>query len=151
GRLPEEAVRAATERLRGLPEGDRICHGDFHPDNVLMTSRGPMIIDWGPATAGHPAADVAWTILLFRYAGVPPGTPRGIRALLAALRRLMLRTYLRTYARCGGLSRKEIQPWLLPVAILRLGDGIVEERDALQALIGRELRRGRASAAVSLR
>lgn len=143
GTISEEALEMATGRLRTFPEGDRLCHGDFHPDNVLLTARGPVIIDWGPATQGHPAADVAWTILLFRYAGVPPGTPRGIRLLLAGVRRLMLRTYLRTYGRAAGLSRREIEPWLLPVAILRLADGISEERAALRALISRELRTGR--------
>jgi Ser/Thr protein kinase RdoA (MazF antagonist) len=35
----------ALERLNQLPDGDALCHGDYHPDNVLMTRNGPIIID----------------------------------------------------------------------------------------------------------
>lgn len=49
---------------------------DFHPDNVLLAARGPVIIDWPDATRGQPLADVARTSLLLRLGGLPPGWPR---------------------------------------------------------------------------
>ena len=69
------------DRLAGLPAGDAICHGDYHPDNVLVTPRGLVVIDWLTASAGNPVADLARTTLLFRIAqaaallsgGVSPG------------------------------------------------------------------------------
>ena len=53
----EEDLRGpALERLDSLPDGDFICHGDFHPDNLIMTKTGPVIIDWEFGAKGVPAA-----------------------------------------------------------------------------------------------
>jgi aminoglycoside phosphotransferase (APT) family kinase protein len=95
GSISEHARQAARERLQALPDVRQVCHGDFHPDNVILRRGSPMVIDWGPASAGHPAADVAWTYLLYRFASTPLGTPTALRLLLAVVRRWSLRIYLR--------------------------------------------------------
>ena len=42
-----DAMKARVlRRLAGLPDGSAVCHGDYHPDNILMPARGPVIIDW---------------------------------------------------------------------------------------------------------
>jgi Arc/MetJ family transcription regulator/tRNA A-37 threonylcarbamoyl transferase component Bud32 len=71
--LPEHHATAALDRLRALPTGDRLCHGDYHPQNVLGTLKDPVIIDWGDASRGAPAADVARTLVLLRHGGAPTG------------------------------------------------------------------------------
>jgi hypothetical protein len=38
--LPADLRSAVLQRLDSLPEGDCLCHGDFHPGNILMTGRG---------------------------------------------------------------------------------------------------------------
>ena len=48
--LSNRLREAALKALETLPDGDRLCHGDFHPGNVIMTVRGPMLIDWPDAT-----------------------------------------------------------------------------------------------------
>jgi aminoglycoside phosphotransferase (APT) family kinase protein len=88
---------AAELSLAQLPNGDALCHGDFHPANILLSSRGPIIIDWSTATRGHAPADVARTCILFESAGLPPGSPLYMRTLLAISRRLLYRTYIRRY------------------------------------------------------
>jgi Phosphotransferase enzyme family len=40
--------QTAIERLA---PGDGLCHGDLHPDNVIMTADGPRLIDWGARPA----------------------------------------------------------------------------------------------------
>jgi hypothetical protein len=62
--VPSEMRQAALKRLSSLPEGTAVCHGDFHPDNVIMAGHGPVVIDWMAAVRGEPAADVARTLLL---------------------------------------------------------------------------------------
>jgi Ser/Thr protein kinase RdoA (MazF antagonist) len=128
-----------AERVRGMIEemweGDAICHGDFHPDNVLMSDRGPLIIDWGPATFGCAAADVAWTVYLLRHGAAPPGTGPLHRLLLALFRRLFLAAYRRAYLRGSPVAWDAVKSWGPAIAVIRLGDGIPEERELLLRVI----------------
>jgi Ser/Thr protein kinase RdoA (MazF antagonist) len=139
--LPEGTRSIARDVLEGLPVGDRVCHGDFHPDNILLREGGPVIVDWGPASCGHPAADVVWTYLLYTVAKGPVDASAAMRAFLFLFRRLSLRVYLRTYAALTGLRWGEMREWLGVIAVLRLADRIPEERDGLLRLIERELGR----------
>ena len=41
------------------PERPALCHGDFHPFNVMLSPRGPIVIDWNNAHIGNPLEDVA--------------------------------------------------------------------------------------------
>lgn len=121
-----------------MPKGDKTCHGDFHPDNVLMSSRGATVIDWGPATLGCPAADTAWTVYLLRHGGVPLGRSLWQCLVLAFFRRLSLSEYRRAYLRGFALSWTEIARWEPIVAAIRLGDGIPEEHDLLVRIIRKQ-------------
>ncbi|MGB5757552.1 MAG: aminoglycoside phosphotransferase family protein [Acidimicrobiales bacterium] len=65
----------ARRILASLPRGSSLCHGDLHPGNVLMSDRGPIVIDWYDAAAGSPIADFVRSSLLIR-------PPRGASELL---------------------------------------------------------------------
>ncbi len=67
--LPADLQRRAEDLLERLPDGEALCHFDLHPDNVLLTRRGPVVIDWMAAAVGHPLADVARSLLLLRVGG----------------------------------------------------------------------------------
>ncbi len=72
--------------------GDRVVHRDLHPLNVMITSDGPVVIDWANASAGDPAFDVADTWVLFACAEPPV---RGIdRWIVPIGRRVLLRSFL---------------------------------------------------------
>ena len=63
-------------RLHAVPPrpiaapGDRVIHLDLHPDNVVITPRGPVVIDWRNATDGAPELDVALAALLLAQVAV---------------------------------------------------------------------------------
>jgi hypothetical protein len=61
------------ERLHVIPfDGGSLIHFDLHPDNVLVTPQGPVVIDWTNARGGSAAADVAMTwVILDTSAGLP--------------------------------------------------------------------------------
>ena len=68
GRRPWRLARHARTlaelhaRLHEIPfEGERLLHLDLHPENVLLSARGPVVIDWTNARAGDPGLDVALT------------------------------------------------------------------------------------------
>ncbi|PZG87813.1 hypothetical protein C1I97_32355 [Streptomyces sp. NTH33] len=67
---------------------DRVLHLDLHPGNVLLTRRGPVVIDWRNAGAGDPAADVAMTMVTVGSAEVPGLAVRlGRRLLVHSVRK----------------------------------------------------------------
>ncbi len=66
----------------GTADGDRVLHLDLHPGNVILTRRGPVVIDWCNAGAGDPAADVAMTMMTVGSADVPGLASRLGRGML---------------------------------------------------------------------
>jgi thiamine kinase len=47
--LPADLASWALSILDGLPDGDRLCHGDLHLGNILGGLDTPVVIDWGEA------------------------------------------------------------------------------------------------------
>jgi aminoglycoside phosphotransferase (APT) family kinase protein len=133
--LFDEATREQVlNRLVRVPEGDRVCHGDFHPDNVVLTPRGPVVVDWTNAWCGHPLADVARTAVILQLGELPPGAVQ--RLLLTVGRGLFHHFYLDHYFRLQtDYTRSELNAWRMPIAVGRLTDGIEPERPRLLALI----------------
>ena len=80
-----------------LGAGTALLHLDLHPENVILTRRGPVVIDWPNAAADPAAADVAhtWVVLA---CSLPPEDPVK-RAVALGGRRLFLALFLRNYAR----------------------------------------------------
>lgn len=64
-----DRLHALPPRL-GTDPADRILHLDLHPLNVLMTSRGPVVIDWRNTIEGPADFDVAMTALIFAEVAV---------------------------------------------------------------------------------
>lgn len=114
---------AARDRLLGqleiLPDGDKVCHGDFHPWNIHGTRDNPTILDWIDACTGDPAADVCRTYVLLHH--VSPA---------------MAADYVKTYAGMAGLNEAEILAWLPVVAAARLAEDVEAERASLLRLAG---------------
>jgi Ser/Thr protein kinase RdoA (MazF antagonist) len=112
---------ALLERLASLPDGDRVCHGDFHPGNVLSTQRGDMVIDWIDASRGNPLADVARTSIILLGIG-----PQGRNPFLKIFVRIFHSAYLRQYFHLRPSGEAEYRRWLPIVAAARLSEGIKE-------------------------
>jgi uncharacterized protein (TIGR02172 family) len=118
--LAEADKQALQSCLAQLPDGEALCHGDFHPDNILISAQGPIIIDWPQGTRGDPLADVARTSLLFQTAGLPPGTPVQTRLIINASRAALLTLYLNHYLQLRPGGRQQIERWRLPLMAARL-------------------------------
>jgi hypothetical protein len=61
--LDEPQRQILLNGLREMPDGDHLCHGDFHPRNVLGEASKPIVVDWPNACCGDPAADVCRSYL----------------------------------------------------------------------------------------
>jgi aminoglycoside phosphotransferase (APT) family kinase protein len=117
--MPDEALRRRLlHGLAALPEGDRLCHGDFHPWNILGPPGREVVVDWLDACAGDPAADVCRSYVLIR-----PVAPD------------LAMAYVETYAGAADESRDRILAWLPFVAAARLAEGVPDETEALLAMV----------------
>lgn len=105
--LPAPRRDGLLARLEQMQDADRLCHGDFHPFNIIGPLGDSMVIDWLDATAGQPSADACRSYLLLRMAA-PEFAER----------------YLTLYAARAGLSRDGILGWVPILAAARLTEGI---------------------------
>jgi Ser/Thr protein kinase RdoA (MazF antagonist) len=138
--LPPKLRDYALRVLDELPRGDRLCHGDYHPGNVLVATDRVGVIDWANAARGVPEADHARTMLLLRWADPLPGTPPISRALVAACRSAFAHRYARTYRGGSQRSLPRVDSWLVVHAAARLTEGIEVEQATLIGLLDRARR-----------
>ncbi len=114
-----------------------LCHGDFHPGNIILGANGPVVIDWADASGGWPAADVCRTELLLK--GAACGNyrrPMGQRVLIGVI----LRRYKYAYSRSLPLRPEDMAFWTPIVAAARLSEGIREEETFALEMIERHCR-----------
>ncbi len=137
-RLPPHLAQFALERLETLPDGDKLCHGDFHPGNLLRSKEGPVVIDWTNATRGDPDADVARTNLMLRVGEPPPGSPVIVRVLARIGGRILLWRYLSAYRLRRPVGDRALSRWAIPIAAARIAEGIESEFTALVRFLQRE-------------
>jgi tRNA A-37 threonylcarbamoyl transferase component Bud32 len=132
----KELRAAALRSLDRLPDGDQVCHGDFHPGNVIVTREGSYVLDWIDASAGHYLADVARSVVLI-YAWLPNQLQRMGGTPSPGLIGRFCRSY-RTHAyRSTPENDEMVDRWMLPVAVARLCQDIPGEEDRLMRIIER--------------
>ena len=107
-------------RLDSMPKHVNLCHGDFNPTNVIITSDGtPYIIDWAHATQGNSSADVARSYLLFYLNG----------------KKELGDKYLKLYCKKSDTAIQYVQRWIPIVAASRLTASKPEEEAFLRSWI----------------
>lgn len=109
--------------LRRLGVGDELLHLDLHPNNVLLTDDGPVVIDWDNAAVGSADLDVALTWVIIKTGPITSNPV--IRPLLASLRD----RFVKTFEDAAGVER--IRANAAAAAELRLLDPnlLTTERD----------------------
>jgi Ser/Thr protein kinase RdoA (MazF antagonist) len=137
-KIPKGLKASVLQLLDTLPDGNELCHGDFHPGNIIITPNGPVIIDWMTVSKGVASGDVARTSTILAAAKAPKGTP--LRWLLEWIRRLFLATYLKTYLQLRPDIKKSLAGWQAVMAANFLSDvSIPGEEVGLRAIIERGL------------
>ncbi len=114
--LPEPLKSDLLSRLADRPTGNRLCHGDFHPLNILGTGASVTVIDWLDASCGDPAADICRTFVLLH--GYAPD---------------LARSWIASCVAEGFGAPDGIAAWLPFVAAARLSENAPGERDRLLA------------------
>ena len=118
--LAEPLRKRLLDALAGQRGDDRLCHGDFHPWNILGSLEAPVVIDWLDACLGVPAADACRSYVL-----------------MVKVKPQLADAYANAYAAAAGIARSEIDGWLPFVAAARLAEDVPEETEALIAMAER--------------
>jgi aminoglycoside phosphotransferase (APT) family kinase protein len=95
-------------------QGRVVLHMDLHPGNVMLASRGPVVIDWVGARAGAAGTDVAMAYLIMTTAETDV-IPIWLRPVIGVLRT----TFCRRFA--AGV-RDSPWPHIASAARLRMAD-----------------------------
>jgi Ser/Thr protein kinase RdoA (MazF antagonist) len=123
GAIPSRLREAALSTLFVLPKGDSLCHGDFHPLNILLSKHGPVIIDWIDSSYGNPLADLARSTVLILGAASSTQIPRILDKFIV---RWFHSIYIRHYFQIRPGGEMEYRQWLPVVAAARLSENIPE-------------------------
>ncbi|MFF5358603.1 phosphotransferase [Streptomyces scabiei] len=65
---------------RDAAAGSRVLHLDLHPDNVILTPRGPQVIDWSNAEEGPPGLDWGTSAMILAQVAVDAADARAAMA-----------------------------------------------------------------------
>lgn len=129
--LPASDREEARRLLRGLPSGAALLHGDLHPGNVLISARGPVVIDWFDVSIGHPVADVVRSSILIRpSAGAIEHLPGADAPILARIHD----AYIAAMADIVAQPDELVRSWEAVVAASRLAERAQSDESSLVAL-----------------
>ncbi len=105
-------VQTGLDWCAAHPVDPTICHGDFHPLNVVFdTATGAaVVVDWTDVTLDDPHSDIARTATLFRCAAIAGGSAIE-RVALRLVGPLLARMYLRAYGQLRPFDRQRLRHW----------------------------------------
>lgn len=108
--LDKKHKTALIKKLDSISYEKRLCHGDYHIYNLIMSDNEVTIIDWVDSSVGDIRADVYRTYLLYSQFSIE----------LADI-------YLRLYCEKSGLSKDEVFEWAPIIAGARLSENVSTE------------------------
>ena len=125
--------------IEKLPDGNTLCHGDLHPENIMVSKNKLYVIDWSNTYSGNPNGDVARTFYSIKY-GLAPSDEKTPNFFFRKIKSLVANTYIKHYIKLTGISLKEIKKWDLVIYATRLREPIPLEREKLLKMIHKKLK-----------
>jgi aminoglycoside phosphotransferase (APT) family kinase protein len=121
----DDSLGMALDLLPARTGTPRLCHGDLHPSNVIMSIDGPVLVDWFDASRGDRVCDVARSslTLLGEGAATPSHLPGSDRRTLAVL----TEAYLSRLGQSLDLPAALLSRWQAINAVARLAEGVSRE------------------------
>lgn len=111
-------------RLEELPTHNKLCHGDYCPENIIVTTdknnkiTGITAVDWVHATKGNASADVANTYLTLKLSDEK-----------------LADKYIKLFCEKTSTDMKYVNKWMPIVAAARLTKKKPDEKAMLESMI----------------
>jgi Phosphotransferase enzyme family len=102
----------------------RLCHGDLHPGNIIMSHEGPVIIDWFDVARGDQLADIARTSLLMSARGHGTNGPSHLPGSDPDLLDRVRDSYLAAITHLVAPDPMDLRRWGAVAAVARIAEGI---------------------------
>lgn len=113
--VPED-IDKALKKLNTLPEGNVLCHGDFHPGNIIISHGKSIILDFMNLCRGDYLFDVARTVYLVEFTPVSEDVEN--KEMFLKLKIALTDSYIKEM----NVTRGMIQDFLEVIDIARLGE-----------------------------
>jgi tRNA A-37 threonylcarbamoyl transferase component Bud32 len=133
--ISRTAKDALLDILRPLPGGTAVCHGDFHPGNILHCEGRDYVIDWSASSRGDFTSDVAHTFLLLKAVPRLPDVSPLVHRVQKFLGNILSGTYLAAIAGGRLLDMGTFSKWVLIKAAERTFYGLPSEMSGLESFI----------------
>ncbi|KXY70837.1 aminoglycoside phosphotransferase family protein [Bacillus sp. FSL W7-1294] len=111
-KLDEKQKESILNKLHSIKFEPRLCHGDFHPFNLILSEKNVSIIDWVDACSGDIRADVFRTYLLYAQSHIE-----------------LAEMYLQIYCRNTDLTREEIFQWAPIITAARFSEKVSPQNE----------------------
>jgi len=108
--LDNRQKSALIQKIDTMTFENRLCHGDYHLFNLIMSDNNVTILDWVDSSAGDIRADVYRTYLLYLQ-----------------FSKELADMYLRLYCEKSGLLKDEVFQWAPIIAGARLSESVLSE------------------------
>jgi len=133
--LPADLKGQVLALLDQLPDGDALCHGDFHPGNVLLKEDQTLVvIDWFSAVRGNPLADVARTALAIEFGPLPTHLAAGSTSTYQSA---LSQAYVEAYCARRPIDQTQLRAWRVVMAAAHLEMmGVEQVQQLLEAAQG---------------
>ena len=129
--LDKELKKFVLEILNQLPRGNDICHGDFHPGNIIIANGQYYVIDWSGVTSGEKLSDIAHTYLLLRNTPKTPGVNIFQSFIIGCAGSIISGKYLSSIEKNYPFDWSEFSKWMVVRAAERIYYGMPTEKEAL--------------------
>lgn len=125
--------------LLQLPHGSALCHGDFHPGNIIRAGKTDYIIDWSSASIGSPLFDIAHTYLLLLNTPRLDNVSDGEFAMQRRITAFIGKKYLKKVCKKNNIEIDSLLPYLLIKAGERCFYGMSSEKQWLTSFIEKNI------------
>jgi Ser/Thr protein kinase RdoA (MazF antagonist) len=104
-----------------------LCHGDFHPKNVILSRNGMVVVDWFDVSRGLACGDVARTLILLSSAKRTHENTDHLPGASVEVLDTLRESYTHRIRTLLTLCDEELHRWQLIEAAARLAEGVSPE------------------------
>jgi aminoglycoside phosphotransferase (APT) family kinase protein len=121
----DPSLAGALDLLPSPTRTPRLCHGDLHPSNIILSKDGPVLVDWFDASRGDAVADIARSSLLLL--GDESATPSHLPGSDPRTLALLTQAYLSRLHESLEIPVDLLSRWRAVGAVARLAEGVPRE------------------------